>query len=141
MWLFGHWVSDSITQTYATTMWSGDNVPSAGNTFGNPSYSGVVHSTYSISPTLLNELAFNYNGNRINILPDSTALGVLDRTKDGVNIPLLFPNTTNLDNRIPGISLIGNSEPTTPSTGFPGPTRPTIIRFATISRSLRVPTS
>ena len=105
MWLFGHFVADSIDQTYATTMWSGDNVPSAGNTFGNPSYSGVVHSTYMISPTLLNELAFNYNGNRINILPDSTALGVLDRTKDGVNIPLLFPNTTNLDNRIPGISL------------------------------------
>ncbi|MGB7762866.1 MAG: TonB-dependent receptor [Bryobacteraceae bacterium] len=105
MWVFGHFLADSIAQTYATTMWSGDNVPSAGNTFGNPSYSGVVHSSYVISPTLLNELAFNYNGNRINILPDSTALGVLDRTKDGVNIPLLFPNTTNLDNRIPGISL------------------------------------
>ena len=105
LWLFGHFVADSIAQTYATTMWSGDNVPSAGNTFGNPSYSGVIHSAYVISPTLLNELAFNYNGNRINILPTSTALGVFDRSKDGVNIPLLFPNTTNLLNRIPAISL------------------------------------
>ena len=105
LWLFGHWVSDSINQTYATTMWSGDNVPSAGNTFGNPSYSGVIHSIYTISPTLLNELAFNYNGNRINILPDSTAETVLSRSKDNVNIPLLFPNTTNLDDRIPAISL------------------------------------
>jgi hypothetical protein len=105
LWLFGHWVSDSIAQTYATTMWSGDNVPSAGNTFGNPSYSGVIHSAYTISPTLLNEVAFNYNGNRINILPNSTALASLSRSTDGVSIPLLFPNTTNLDNRIPAISL------------------------------------
>jgi hypothetical protein len=105
LWLFGHFAADSINQTYATTMWSGDNVPSAGNTFGNPAYSGVVHSTYMISPTLLNELAFNYNGNRINILPDSAALKVLSRQTDGVNIPLLFPSTTNLDDRIPAISL------------------------------------
>lgn len=105
LWVFGHWVADSIDQTYATTMWSGDNVPSAGNTFGNPSYSGVIHATYTISPTLLNELAFNYNGNRINILPNATALSVLDAKKDNVSIPLLFPNTTNLLNRIPAISL------------------------------------
>ena len=105
VWLFGHFAADSVNQTYATTMWSGDNVPSAGNTFGNPSYSGVVHSTYMISPTVLNELAFNYNGNRINILPDSAAQAVLSRSTDGVNIPLLFPNTTNLDDRIPAISL------------------------------------
>lgn len=104
-WVFGHWVDDSIAQTYATTMWSGDNVPSAGNTFGNPSYSGVIHTIYSISPTLLNEFAFNYNGNRINILPNATALSVLNRKTDGVNIPLLFPNTTNLDDRIPAIQL------------------------------------
>ena len=50
-------------------MWSGDNVPSIGNTFGNPSYSAVIHATHTISPNLLNEMAFNYNGNRIHILP------------------------------------------------------------------------
>ena len=50
-------------------MWSGDNVPTASNTFGNPSYSGVIHAIYTMSPTVLNEVAFNYNGNRINIIP------------------------------------------------------------------------
>ena len=50
-------------------MWSGDNVPTIGNTFGNPSYSGVVHLLHTIRPNLLNEIAFNYNGNKINILP------------------------------------------------------------------------
>ena len=69
--IFGHWVSEQITQTFGTTMWSGDNVPSIGNTFGNPSYSSVVHALYTINPNLLNETAFNYNGNRIHILPKS----------------------------------------------------------------------
>ena len=66
---YGHFVAEQIAQNFGTSMWSGDNVPTASNTFGNPSYSGVVHTTYMISPTLLNEVSFNYNGNRIDILP------------------------------------------------------------------------
>ena len=99
--VFGHWVDEAILQTYGTTMWSGDNVPSIHNTFGNPSYSGVIHAVHSISPSLVNEVAFNYNGNRINILP----LGVYDRSI--VNIPELFPS--NDDNRLPGMQLGGST--------------------------------
>ncbi len=100
--VFGHWVSEQISQTYGTAQWSGDNVPSVGDVFGNPSYSGVIHTTWSISPTLLNEVAFNYNGNRISITPT----GVFKRP-DSVNIPEIFPGN-NLD-RIPGISLSGST--------------------------------
>src|SRR5467141_2787941 len=67
--VFGHFVAEQVTQGYAISQWSGANVPTVGDTFGNPSYSGVIHTTYTISPTLLNEVAFNYNGNRINIIP------------------------------------------------------------------------
>ena len=67
--IFGHWVDEQISQAYGNAQWSDDNVPTVGDVFGNPSYSGVIHATYSISPTLLNETAFNYNGNRINITP------------------------------------------------------------------------
>ncbi len=35
--VFGHYIQDSAMQTFGTTMWSGDNMPSIGNTFGNPS--------------------------------------------------------------------------------------------------------
>jgi len=59
--VFGHWVDEQISQNFGTSMWSGDNVPTAANTFGNPSFSGVIHTTYVINPTLLNEVAFNYN--------------------------------------------------------------------------------
>jgi hypothetical protein len=67
--VFGHWVSEQTTQGYATVMWSGDNVPTIGNTFGNPAYSAVIHSTYAINPNLVNETAFNYDSNQIHILP------------------------------------------------------------------------
>jgi hypothetical protein len=103
-WIFGHWVDESILQTYGTTMWSGDNVPTAANTFGNPSYSGVVHAIYTISPTVLNEAAFNYNGNRILILPLS---GSVMAKPTGWNVPELFP--VNAGNRLPAIQLSGST--------------------------------
>ena len=98
--VFGHFVDEQIAQTFGTSMWSGDNVPTASNSFGNPSYSGVIHTTYVISPTLLNEVAFNYNGNRINIVPQGNI------TKpSGFTTPELFAGN-NLS-RIPEIHLAG----------------------------------
>src|ERR1700730_7839670 len=61
--VFGHFVAEQVTQGYSISQWSGANVPTVGDTFGNPSYSAVIHTTYTISPTLLNEASFNYNGN------------------------------------------------------------------------------
>jgi len=99
--IFGHWISEQISQTYGTTQWSGDNVPTIANTFGNPSYSAVVHATYVISPTLLNEVAFNYNGNRINIIPNG-----LVSAPSGFTFNRLFTGP-NASNRIPSINLAG----------------------------------
>src|SRR3984957_17104226 len=67
--VFGHFIAEQVSQGYPISQWSGANVPTVGDIFGNPSYSAVVHATYAISPNLLNEIAFNYNGNRINIVP------------------------------------------------------------------------
>jgi hypothetical protein len=97
--VFGHWISEQVAQTYGTTQWSGDNVPSIANTFGNPSYSAVIHATYVISPTLLNETAFNYNGNRIAILPIN-----LVTAPSGFTFNRLFGGP-NADTRIPSIQL------------------------------------
>jgi hypothetical protein len=97
--IFGHFVAEQIAQGFGTTMWSGDNVPSIGNTFNNPSYSAVVHSTYIISPKLLNELAFNYSGNRINITPVGIYAAPSDFTFNRV---YTGPNALN---RIPSVAL------------------------------------
>src|SRR6266851_8405827 len=108
--VFGHFIAEQVTQGYAISQWSGANVPTVGDTFGNPSYSAVVHTTYTISPTLLNEVAFNYNGNRINIIPFAGAgLGslALPTGYDGTN-SRLFTGPNNLS-RIPNIDLNGST--------------------------------
>src|SRR5256885_8619469 len=60
--VFGHLVAEQISQGYAIAQWSGDNVPTVGDTFGNPSRSAVVHTTHTISPPLLNEVGFKNVG-------------------------------------------------------------------------------
>ena len=99
--IFGHFVDEAISQTYGTTMWSGDNVPTISNTFGNPSYAAVVHTAYVINPNVINEASFNYNGNRIHILP----LGLTTAPSD-FTFNRYFPGPNDL-NRIPSINLSG----------------------------------
>ena len=103
--IFGHWISDQAAQTYGETQWSSDNVPTVFNTFGNPSYSAVVHATYIIRPNLLNEVAFNYDGNRIHILPQ----GVY-QAPSGFTFNRIFTGD-NVDSRIPDIHLAGSTGP------------------------------
>jgi Carboxypeptidase regulatory-like domain len=108
--VFGHYIAEQVTQGFATSQWSGDNVPTVGDNFGNPSYSAVIHTTYTISPTLINEVAFNYNGNRINIIPyAATGLAslALPAAYDSTT-SRLFSGPNNL-NRIPNIDLSGGS--------------------------------
>lgn len=100
--IYGHFLAEQIANNQAKTMWSGDNVPSIGNTFGNPSYAAVVHAAYSISPSLVNEVAFNYNGNRIAILPE----GLYKSPFTPVGY---FANAVNVDNRIPSVQLSGST--------------------------------
>jgi hypothetical protein len=101
--IYGHFIAEQVSQGYGTTQWSGDNVPTVGNTFGNPSYSYVIHTTYAISPTLLNEASFNYNGNRIHIIPDGLVTApsayAFNRVFSGPDV----------DSRIPSIDLNGST--------------------------------
>jgi hypothetical protein len=107
--MFGHFIAEQVSQGFGVSQWSGANIPTVGDTFGNPSYSAVVHATHTISPTLLNETAFNYNGNRINIVPYA-GLGLkslsIPSGYDATN-SRLFTGPNNL-NRIPNIDLKGS---------------------------------
>src|SRR5690349_14747908 len=104
--VFGHFIAEQISQGYNTSQWSGDNLPTVGDTFNNPAYGYVIHATHTISPTVLNEIAFNYNGNRINIIPYA-ATGMkslaLPSSYDATNSRLFTgPNPMT---RIPNIDL------------------------------------
>jgi hypothetical protein len=101
--VFGHLIAEQIQQGYVQTMWSGDNVPTIGNTFGNPTYSAVARMIATISPSVVNEAAFNFNGNRISIVP--TGVYALPSGYSGTR---LFTGPNNL-NRIPQIQLQGST--------------------------------
>jgi hypothetical protein len=97
--IFGHFIAEQVGQGFGTTIWSGDNVPTIGSSFNNPSYSGVVRYTRIINPRLLNEVAFNYNGNRINISP----VGVY-AAPSGFTFNRVFTGPNELD-RMPSVAL------------------------------------
>jgi hypothetical protein len=101
--VFGHFVDEQVSQTFGTSLWNTSNTPVQGTFFGNPSYSAVIHTTYAISPTLLNEAAFNYNGNRINITPTG-----LIGAPSNFTFNRLFTGPNN-DTRIPNINLQGST--------------------------------
>jgi len=107
--VFGHFIAEQISQGYNTAQWSGDNLPTVGDTFNNPAYSAVIHATNTISPSLVNEVAFNYNGNRINITPYA-ATGLTSLALPACSLPCDFTNSRlftgpNNLNRMPNITL------------------------------------
>jgi len=101
--IFGHFVAEQVSQTYGTAIISPDNVPSIGSTLGNPSYAAVIHTAYINSPTLTNEVSFNYNGNRVAILP----VGLLS-APSAFTFNRYFGGP-NHENRIPSILLLGST--------------------------------
>jgi hypothetical protein len=113
-WVFGHWVEEQLAQGEGTPLWSGDTYPSINSTFNNPSYSGVVHATYAISPNVVNEVAFNYNGNNI-----ANSIGGIYQRPSGFNPPTLFG--ANVENRLPAVTFSGNGINSSFSTGNASP--------------------
>ena len=67
--LMGHYLHDSANQSFALPLWSGDSFPTVGSAFSNPAWSTVVMLTQTLSPSLLNETAFNFNRNVLTIVP------------------------------------------------------------------------
>jgi hypothetical protein len=101
--LFGHFIHDAVSQNYATVLWNGDNYPTVGSNFGNPSYSSTIKLTGSLTPNVLLEAAFNYDGNKIAILPVAEGGGNF-AIPSGWSAGNYFQNQNAL-NRLPNISL------------------------------------
>lgn len=101
--IYGHLVAEQVSQSYGTTIFSPDNVPTIGTSFGNPSYAAVVHTTDVISSNLVNEVSFNYDGNRVTLLP----LGLATAPSDfKFNRFFTGPDAAK---RIPSIFLFGST--------------------------------
>src|SRR6185437_1372397 len=100
--VFGHLIYDSLSQSAPTVAWSGNTYPTIGSLENVPSWQGVVHATYQVRPNLLNEAAYNVNGN--NILITNTNQW---HTPAGFTTTPLF--NSNTINKVPGIDFNGGA--------------------------------
>jgi hypothetical protein len=96
--LMGHFIWDSSSQQMPRVAWANNTYPTVGSVQTVPSWQGVVHLTHAISPRLLNEVGWNFNGNNITL--DNTGLW---KQPSGFKITPLFDSNT-ID-KIPGILL------------------------------------
>ena len=111
MHLMGHWMHDQMSQTIIPTMWSGDSYDTVGDVFANPSWSSVIQLSHTITPSLLNEVALDVNGNTINISPISAG-GASYVQPSGWSAGSFFQNNNAL-NRLPQIGFSGSPLSTT----------------------------
>ena len=88
-------------------MWNDDNIPTVGSSFSNPSYGAVIKLTGAITPNVLVEAAFNYDGNKINLLPVPALGGTITQpTGWGPEANMsYFGTAANMGNRLPDINL------------------------------------
>jgi hypothetical protein len=99
--LMGHWIHDTMSQTYFPPQWGGGDYVTVGNTFQNPSWGAVIKLTQTLSPTLLNETAINANGNHINM-----ANAGIYKQPSGWSATGIFSGNNAL-NRLPRIQFTG----------------------------------
>jgi hypothetical protein len=105
--VLGHFIHDESVVSYNTVLWNADNIPTVGSSFSNPSYGAVIKLTGALTPGILLEAAFNYDGNKINLLP-VPALGgsIVQPSGWGSGASLsYFPAANNAGKRLPDISL------------------------------------
>jgi hypothetical protein len=100
--LMGSYIQDLTEQTTATPLWgNSSDYPSLGTTINSPSRAAVIRLTATITPSMVNELAYSYNGNRITLSPK----GVFERPSN-FTVPEYF--SANNDNRLPVVNVAGN---------------------------------
>ena len=102
--IFGHFIHDANDSTQATPEWQGDNFPTVGSNFSNPSYMAVVKLTGALTPNVLLEAAFNYDGNKIAIIPTAAGGGSFVKPS-GWSTGTYFPAANDAGNRLPDIIL------------------------------------
>ena len=106
--LMGHYLHDTLAQNYFPPLWGDSTYPTVGTAMNNPSYSVVIKLTQTYSPSLLNETAFNYAGNKITLDPLPGPDGGQFAQPSGWNATSFFPAANNFLNRMPEVQLQGS---------------------------------
>ncbi len=105
--LMGHYLHDAMNKTFFPPLWSDSTYPTVGTAMANPAYTAVIKLTQTFSPTLLNETAFLYSGNKINLAPLPGSGGSY-QLPSGWTASSFFPVSDNAGKDMPEIDLQGS---------------------------------
>jgi Carboxypeptidase regulatory-like domain len=115
--LMGHLLHEGVDVTFFPPLWGDSTYPTVGTAMQNPAWSSVIKLTQTISPTLLNETAFLYSGNKINLTPIAGPGGTFVQPS-GWTATSFFPLANNQGSRLPEIQLKGKPLQTTWSSSY-----------------------
>jgi hypothetical protein len=115
--LMGHFLHDGVTTAFYPPLWGDSSYPTVGTSMLNPSYSSVIKLTQTISPSLLNETAYLYSGNKITLTPVAGPGGSFVQPS-GWSATSFFPVSLNDGSRLPEIDLQGSPLNTTWSSSY-----------------------
>jgi hypothetical protein len=112
--LMGHYLHDAVQPSFYPPLWDTNNVyPTVGTAMTNPSYSVAIKLTQTYSPSLLNETAFLYSGNKITLTPITSGAGSTYKLPSGWTASSFFPVADNAGQDMPEIDLQGSPLNTT----------------------------
>jgi hypothetical protein len=112
--LMGHYLHDAVQPSFFPPLWDTNNVyPAVGTAMTNPSFSAVIKLTQTYSPSLLNETAFLYSGNKITLTPITSGAGSTFKLPSGWTATSFFPVADNAGQDMPEVDLQGSPLNTT----------------------------
>jgi hypothetical protein len=104
--LMGHLLHEPVSVNFFPPLWGDSTYPTVGTAMQNPAWSSVIKLTQTISPTLLNETAVLYSGNKITLTPIAGQGGSFVQPS-GWTATSFFPVANNIGSRMPEIDLQG----------------------------------
>lgn len=104
--LMGHLLHEPVNLKFFPPLWSDSSYPTVGTAMSNPAWSAVIRLTQTLSPNLLNETAFLYSGNKIDLTPINGPGGTFVQPS-GYTATSFFPVANNQGARLPEIDLQG----------------------------------
>ena len=105
--IMGHYLHDAMNKTFFPPLWT-TSYPTVGTAMANPSYTAAIKLTQTYSPSLLNETAFLYGGNKIRLTPVAGA-GSSFLIPQGWSATSFFPLANNRLGRLPGVTISGTA--------------------------------
>jgi hypothetical protein len=111
--ILGHYIHDSVSQGYADADlgWNWESYNTIASTLSNPANSAAIKATANLTPELLVEASFNYDGNVINIVNSPVATAPSNWIKNN-----FFVNSGS--SQYPGASFCGTGICVAEQTGY-----------------------